>query len=159
MKTDTLVPMVQFVLDDYDSIMNTEYNDGELTAYCATRWANYAKFLSQKPELWMFVPMKDGKVLEAPENFGKWDVDLEGFEDHKDFAEAKDNCLFEGFVVKHYEMTGDLDFVTKAVKSESCYVFHFKNGKWNPSIGFCSLEHLVNYNLPLTAKAKKLIYG
>jgi len=65
----------------------------------------YANFLKQPLELWMFIPCKDGKPLEEPDGFGMYDdntpyegCDLDDWvEDCKEYQEAKDQVLFEGF--------------------------------------------------------------
>ena len=68
---------------------------------------NYANFISQKPELWMFVPCdKEGNVLEEPEQYNSWlnkksidwekvpfNVDLHTFERYK---QAQSKVLFKG---------------------------------------------------------------
>ena len=65
----------------------------------------YANFVSQKPELWMFVPCdEDGKVLEEPEQYNSWlnkksidwgkvpfNIDLHTFEKYK---KAQSKVLF-----------------------------------------------------------------
>ena len=55
---------------------------------------NYAKFISQKLELWMFVPCdEDGNVFE------EWhDIDNRNVL----YDEAKERCLFEGFEMIPY---------------------------------------------------------
>ena len=68
----------------------------------------YANFVSQKPELWMFVPCdEEGNVLEEPEQYNSWlnktgidwekvpfNIDLHTFEKYK---KAQSKLLFKGW--------------------------------------------------------------
>lgn len=63
---------------------------------------NYAKFLKQPLELWMFVPCENGDVLEEPVK--PWQDSIMGEgphlrykEDFEKYQKAKRRCLFEGF--------------------------------------------------------------
>jgi hypothetical protein len=60
---------------------------------------NYANFLKQLLELWMFVPCdEDGNVLEEP----KWENEETDYEIQilvQEYQQAKEKCLFEGFEV------------------------------------------------------------
>jgi len=64
---------------------------------------NYANFLKQPLELWMFVPCdEDGNVLEEPKlHFPTGNNQLESiiFKQNKEYQQAKERCLFEGFEV------------------------------------------------------------
>lgn len=52
---------------------------------------NYANFLKQPLELWMFVPCnEEGGVLEEPDGYSS-------FEYLQQYQKAKERCLFEGF--------------------------------------------------------------
>ena len=95
-----LIGMTDFVLEQYKN----NYH-----ANTPTRILNYANFLKQPLELWMFVPCKlvDGVwvVLEEPEKYKNW-INYEysgtdiGFDDEKlcrEYQQAKEKCLFEGF--------------------------------------------------------------
>ena len=68
----------------------------------------YANFVSQKPELWMFVPCdEEGNVLEEPEQYNSWlnkksidwgkvpfNIDLHTFEKYK---KAQSKVLFKSW--------------------------------------------------------------
>lgn len=108
---------------------------------------NYAKFLKQTLTLGMFAPCNlDGNVLEEP----KW-VSPEGVkwdEYVKEYQEAKDRVLFEGFEYIEANKEGDYPFVRIAYLSPINYP-KFWNG--------LTVEHLIKYNLTLTeSKAKEL---
>ena len=64
---------------------------------------NYAQFLSQKPEKWMFVPCdEEGNVLEEPENvypFATNEESIEYDELFDEYKQALDRVIFEGFEV------------------------------------------------------------
>lgn len=96
---------------------------------------NYANFLKQKLELWMFVPCK---LVE-----GVW-VPIKGKENHfirkelDEFREADKIVLFEGF---------EIDIFGYAYNGEIIIVF--------PSSD--TIEDYVGYDLELTPTAKKQI--
>ena len=75
-----LVSMVDFVLN----------SKSELHYFKVTQ--NYANFLKQPLELWMFVPCdEDGNVLEVVPYYS------DGVEKVNEYKKAKERCLFEGF--------------------------------------------------------------
>ena len=58
---------------------------------------NYAKFLSQKPEKWMFVPCDDeGNVLEEPLHYTEFTR-----EETQKYQQSLDRVIFEGFTSPH----------------------------------------------------------
>ena len=67
----------------------------------------YANFISQKPELWMFVPCdEDGNVLEEPENYKEWLLDtpydfLYKYEHCLQYQQAQSKVLFKGWEYKN----------------------------------------------------------
>lgn len=90
----------------YNERMDTPYNDGALVESDAYKWVRYAKFLKQALKLEMFVPCDDeGNVLDEPEIYSQWV--RENFNDEleneerinqcKDYHQAKEKVLFEGF--------------------------------------------------------------
>jgi len=103
-----LISMVAFVLQETKLWSGNEYESYEIAKSCL----KYAQFLIQKLELWMFVPCKlvDGVwiALEKPE-FPKYEnrrahdglAELYDFQ-LKEYEEAKERCLFEGFKIKVY---------------------------------------------------------
>lgn len=81
---------------------------------------NYAKFLSQKPEKWMFVPCDDeGNVLEEPVLFKEWIVSDHYFNASESvthqcrmYQQALDRVIFEGFTShnKHWLESEKISF-------------------------------------------------
>jgi len=114
--------------------------------YTATGHENYANFLKQPLSIEMFVPCKlvDGVwvVLEEPNinNYCPNTIDSQNYcDDKKEYQQAKERCLFEGFTFEH----------TSVVKYEN-YVFSIKDK---------TIENLIRiYCYPkLTATALKQI--
>lgn len=103
---------------------------------------DYANFLKQKLELYMFVPCKfiDGVwvVLEDPPK----NVDENNLDWQIEYQEAKDRVLFEGF-------EKDNSFVTHGNHSSFFYPISCLHEQ--------TIEDLVKYNLELTQTAKKQI--
>lgn len=130
---------------------------------------NYANFIIQKLELWMFVPCKlvDGiwVVLKEPyykdfytpmpERNGKkvWLTNRDKFElALKEYQEAKDRCLFYGFEL----ITDKGEFIT--IQGKSGYL------NWNKKdlyfmfySGFCIERLMESFDLELTPTAQKQI--
>jgi len=143
-----LLSMVDFVFEQQKNHLSLR--DFNIT--------NYANFLKQPLKLWMFVPCKlvDGVwvVLEEPEQ-GKYKhiPNSKMFEDKvKEYQEAKDRCLFEGFktVVRN-----DVNLI---LHSGFCLIDynlgHF--GFYDKSKPIKTIEDLVKYNLELTPNGQKL---
>jgi len=76
-----LISMCDFVL--YQDNSKNDFVDFKI------KILNYANFLKQPLELWMFVPCDDGNVLEEPiETIGGVEMYT------KQYQQAKDRCLF-----------------------------------------------------------------
>lgn len=92
---ESLISMVDFVCIE-----------AELNRHDAVeRMQNYASFLKQPLELWMFVPCKlvdgDWVVLELP---GSAPIHTHSKEYEKEWRLAKERCLFEGFeLIENHE--------------------------------------------------------
>jgi hypothetical protein len=129
-----LISMVDFVLADKyaGSPINTN--------------KQYANFLKQPLELWMFVPCdEDGDVLKEPKYFKRDNSDFNNFHyaDYcLEYQQAKERCLFEDF-----EM--DNRFVTH--KSHASFFYPIS------SLHEKKIEDLVKYNIQLTPTALKKI--
>lgn len=148
--------MVAFVLKTYDEV--SDPLDSEQMMF------DYAKFLSQKLELWMFVPCKlvggVWVVLEEPINAHDPRktglnncMNLHDYERKlKEFQEAKDRVLFEGFKVidkgNQYWVLFD-EYKIKIWKDD---------GFTETNEGALStIEDLTKHNLELTRTAQKQI--
>ena len=103
-----LIPMTDFVIkQNYTTTLDTsqiDFYDKELKILSNIR--NYAEFLKQPLKLEMFVPCdEDGNVFGEPEIYSQWV--RENFNDEleneerinqcKDYHQAKEKVLFEGF--------------------------------------------------------------
>jgi len=130
---------IGFYADQFD------YYEGQSNAMSYV--ISYTKFLSQKLELWMFIPCKfvDGVwvCLEEPNHHGK---SIETMRELlKEYQEAKDRCIFTGFEIN---------------KEFPNLIMH-KSG-WGLSkidLHLCTIETYSHngYNLELTPTAQKLI--
>ena len=146
-----LISMTDFVLEKQMSdktIMNR-----------FTQISNYANFLKQPLELWMFLPCdEEGNVLEEPlqehytdcndeQNAKDWLYNLEKYQ------QAKKICLFEGF-----EYVNE-DFIHKTIhyfikKENSKIMFNFNN-EWRFYPEFKTIEDLLKHSPILTPTAIK----
>jgi len=108
---------------------------------------NYANFLKQPLELWMFVAC-DGNwnVLEEPYNYQEY---LKGDSLNtlcEDYFKAKERCLFEGFEWK----------INKSFAEEIYGIFDKKNDRFICAINIgMTIEDLVCINSKLTPTAIK----
>ena len=85
---------------------------------------NYAKFLKQPLALWMFVPCDEyGNVLQEPKcmyiyNTQCFECSADEMRRCREYLQAKERCLFEGFEIKNNDelyyndklMSKDLEF-------------------------------------------------
>lgn len=133
-----LINMVDFVLDQYEEIQQS--NVFEKNCF------NYAKFLKQPLELWMFVPCKlvDGVwvVLEEPYIY-KITAKTGTSKEEIEWVKAKERCLFKGF-----EIEKKADWHIVKLNDNPVWV------SWNKSK---TIEDLVTYEPLLTATAQKQI--
>lgn len=127
-----------------------QYLKGKVLYHHLEKVVNYSDFLIQILELWMFVPCKliDGVwvVLEEPSGYDLWISGIvSDMPEFKEYQEAKERCLFEGF-----EFKGETDFS-----------WIFKHGKTYPvMISKRNIEYLVtifNREIELTPAAQKQI--
>src|SRR3989304_5284437 len=79
-----LISMTDFVLEQYEQCISS-----------TGRTYNYAMFLKQPLELWMFIPCdEDGNVL-VNDNITEYDREMY-FEEEQKYQQEKERCLFEG---------------------------------------------------------------
>ena len=118
-----LISMTDFVLEQYEQCISS-----------TGRTYNYAMFLKQPLELWMFIPCdEEGNVLEEKSIFNTTDEDyIFNSDDFDKYQQAKERCLFEGF-----------EFI-ESLKLINCNLNEFKK-----------IEDLVKYDLQLTKTAIK----
>lgn len=87
-----LISMTDFVLEQElpTYMQNEEFEEAYYKLY------NYANFLKQPLELWMFVPCdENGNVLEQCDDICSCECDK-----IKAFRKAKERCLFDGFEIR-----------------------------------------------------------
>ena len=132
-----LISMTDFVLEQ--EIINGGFGQDEIDKV----W-EYANFLKQPLELWMFIPCDEkGNVLEEPESLkGFYETHSDGMIQEaklrKQYYEAKDRVLFEGFQIS---TKGSISIRLNNIE--------------HILAGFKSIEELVKYNLTLTESAIK----
>jgi len=128
---------------------------------------NFDAFLKTPLSIGQFVLCDlDGNVLEEPDfmsgdydDNGHGDVDKHQYKkDLKEWNEARERVLFEGFEVKtKTAWNNGYQFIVD--KNELFYPYWFDGitQTWNLSKGLLSIEYLVPYSLTLTPNAKAII--
>lgn len=126
--------MINFALEQTKFIKTADFRTANIPL---NNIHNYANFLKQSLELWMFIPCKlvDGVwvVLEEPKFHGHNIVEVE------EYQKAKERCLFDGFklidkILWHWD-----GFNRRIIYSENLGFDFYK-----------TIEDLVKYNLELT---------
>jgi len=160
-----LISMTDFVIENENMVKQTE---SEMSKDLF-KLAQYANFLKQQLELWMFVPCdENGDVLEEPgQNNIKYDIYYGQdclFNDNlfdcdlQNYQQAKERCLFKGFYLKTYD-TDEFDNIESVIKYEHCYVgIKYKNEdniRLNDISKTETIEHLLPNDLQLTQTAIK----
>ena len=137
-----LISMTDFVLES-----NKKIAQSHSRVDCGNLIFNYAKFLKQPLELWMFVPCMDNEVFNYSKHGNK-----------EQYQQAKERCLFEGFELKTYN-TDEYDNIESVVKYNNCYVgIKYKNEnsiRLNDISKQETIEHLIPNELTLTKNAIK----
>jgi hypothetical protein len=130
-----LISMTDFVLKQIKSKSN----------YKIEKIDNYANFLKQPLELWMFIPcdLIQGKIVILNE-------------ENNHYQQAKERCLFDGFEIIKQNFSGK-DY--RLVRNKDTYVFFYDKikNKWEQVNDYKTIESLVFYNLTITATALKQI--
>jgi hypothetical protein len=148
MKKNRLVSMIYFVLNHESRKDSDPYNYSNSVL-------EYANFLNQSLNLGMFFPAieVDGKweVLKHPSEYDiKFDFrdKEEQAKDYKQYQQAKDRVLFEGFELNRLEnsIEGHFNYNTVFVcrKDYSNVIFFYK-----------TINDLIKYAPTLTAKGQK----
>jgi len=150
-----LIGMTDFVLEQREIYVNDRLTKANIGLHVyLSKTSNYANFLKQPLELWMFVPCgENGNVLELPHpsNYNmQADVAYDLYnEDIQVFMKAKERVLFEGFEIK--------DGLSVCDENSIIHVFWNYENIWKLSKGISTIEDLVKYNLTLTQTAKNKI--
>ena len=145
-----LIPMTDFVLSQ----------NGYLTD-CFKRSHNYAKFLKQPLELWMFVPCDDdGNVLKFDYPQNKAFVDVAQIEFEKQYQQAKERCLFEGFEFtksQKFSMENKIKNSVHWYTKERLYLTTKKADGYHAYYQLFTVEDLIQCDLYLTQTAINII--
>ena len=151
-----LISMTDFVLEKNKA--------EEVTRQSYIECRNYANFLKQILEIWMFVPAKlvngEWLVLEEPnipfqDSIMEESVHLKYANKLKEYQEAKQRCIFSICEIKEEKFIHNTKHYF--VVCDSLKIFWNFNGKWEINKGFKTIEGLVKYNLKLTDSAIKQI--
>jgi len=164
---EKLISMTERVLYEMKIFNNACYDD-ELSALMVLKQdlENHANFLSQKLELWMFVPCKlvEGVwvVLEFPILKGiprNASFNAKYQNDRQEYQEAKDRVLFEGWVIMQRVGDSIVIFNDKSdiieFINDKIWIFDEYQGNIINELCFCSEKE----NIPflLTPNAQKQI--
>jgi len=160
-----LISMTDFVLEQ-ENKYNT-FNPKGRECELQKRYNNifhYANFLKQPLELWMFIPCdEDGNVLKEPDS-NKFTMDnVQSFnifiEQLSYYQQAKERCLFDGFLFSVNKLIGDFQEILILPFSDRNLQFHITDfTKEKPkSKKIIIVEDLIDYDLQLTKTAEKLI--
>jgi hypothetical protein len=129
-------------VNNFYNILNTTLNYEE---WCYRKIVNYAKFISQKPELWMFIPCdEEGNILKEPKintnRANGFDVDDFYLEQYQ---KAQSKVLFKGWVYNQERK------MIRDIKDTCGFILPWDN----------TIEELMNRNfeLKLTETALKQI--
>jgi deoxyadenosine/deoxycytidine kinase len=110
---------------------------------------NFANFLSQQPNIGMFVPavFEDGewRILEAPNRSTHTNEECD------QYATALDNVIFEGFEVEQILNSGKIFLINKDTTS----LTFFNNSVFIEKNLITTIEDLIPYSLTLTPKFAK----
>ena len=140
-----LISMTDFVLSQSEgSTIDLEQLDWmNQEIYKLDRIRNYANFLKQPLELWMFIPCdEDGNVLK--EDLFKNNPNLSSLKSYEriQYQQAKERCLFEGFEV----YKGNPYNYHKA----RAFIKDYIEEKW-------TIEKIIHWELQLTTSAQRQI--
>ena len=161
-----LISMTDFVLD------NERFKED--SDVCIFKISNYANFLKQPLELYMFVPcdennipLKKQTMYYSEEYIGKLkgiEVEVAKLVNRKisDYYFAKKRCLFEGFELNQKDsskleniicITINKIQITFFTKVKACFLDNLTN---NSTFEIKTIEDLIPYDLTLTETAIKL---
>lgn len=144
-----LIPMTDFVLEQRE-------HQNKIDSNVLTVIYNYANFIKQPNELWMFVPCdKDGNILE---DCAVTNEDEQYY--HFLYEQAKERCLFEGFEViedKYYHTKREIIYLPNT-QIQVWRKLTYHNGEVETFFfdyynEFKTVEDLLKYNLQLTQTA------
>lgn len=149
-----LIPMVDFVLN--------QNKPGMQYLIAMDICINYAKFLKQYLELWMFIPCDvDGNIIEEITQFDP-DITSQYYASqiwhNALFEDAKKRVLFEGFEIKSNPRVESFKYIGFEYYEEPLFIIKSNNEIVRPlNKSFHTIEDLVNRKkiLTLTSNAIK----
>lgn len=135
-----LISMTDFVLFQHAETSNQ--NEFEDKCY------NYATFINQKPEKWMFVPCDEEGEPIIERHYQYFDNEIEHSEYLRNFEKAKQKVFFAGWKV----LEKNEDFITIFDENNNTIEFN-KNGRvWVYDDEVKTIEDLIPYKLTLILK-------
>ncbi|WP_277496804.1 hypothetical protein [Elizabethkingia anophelis] len=152
-----LIPMTDFVLQEFKRWENKETPDYQSTGKYVLGTKIYASFLKQPLTLGMFIPVDENNVPLEFIEYEAWTGSDEEYNEytHKYF-EAKNKVLFEGFEIE--QSKSRIGFY---LPEYNCIDYSIvQNNFSSPSKWLTTIEDLIIYSgLILTATAIKSISG
>ena len=124
---ERLISMTDFVLEQ------NQYREQRFSQI-----VDYALFLKQPLELWMFVPCDEEVNVLENHNLTEYDKEM-NFEQEQIYQQAKERVIFEGFIYDGF----------KYIECKN-YCINISN------LPKLTIEHLIKHNLTLTETAIKL---
>ena len=131
-----LISMTDFVLEQKEKLKNSEQGFNIEKYDFIINVCNYAKFLKQPLEQWMFAPCdENGNILLDGVNWNK-----------KFYQKAQERVLFEGFKVKKNDRWTTFFYKKEFFTSFTSFSYIFKNK---------TIEDLIDFDVTLTQTAIK----
>ena len=122
-----LIEIIDYIIEQHEQCISS-----------TSKTYNYAIFLKQPLELWMFVPCdEDGNVLEVVPYYA------DGVEKVNEYKKAKERCLFEDCIYDE-----EMQVIRKDCGIDLFYI---------PKPELFTIETMTNYDLTLTQTAIKQI--
>jgi len=145
-----LISMIAFIKEHSENAKLEEYN--QVNETFVNKIINYANFLSEPLQLWMFVPCDKNNVpLDEPKQVSPDGVKWQDYV--KQYQQAKERCYFEGFEIKD----GTRNYTVSFKEHFGLHPFFKIDADWFKSKKYSTIEDLVKYNLTLTQTAKNRI--
>jgi hypothetical protein len=171
---EKLISMTDFVLEQSKTLMESYKSGFNIEKYdFMIRTIEYARFLKQPLELWMFVPcdennnpLKEPTMSYSQENIAKligFEIEIAELVNRRisDYQYAKKRCLFEGFKFCESQREGiQLGlklFISPYNSSGKIYLTKKKESGYHSWFQLFTIEDLVQCELTLTPNALKQI--
>ena len=136
-----LISMTDFVIENENMVKQTE---SEMSKNLF-KLAQYAHFLKQPIQLWMFIPCNENNETITERHYSYFDNENEHEDYCNEMEEAKQRCLFEGFEFRKGKATHLIEFW-----QDEKFLFTYNVSTQSFLIVGSKIENLVKYNLKLT---------